>query len=134
MLAFLNGLEVMQADIEGAHLNAKSNEKLFTVFGPEFGEFAGRCAVIWRALHGTKSAAALWWAATSKIIQGLAFEMCRADNDVWMWKGFKKAGENVWAFVLVYSDDLLVVAHNPGKITVQIDHHFKLKDGSVKAP
>ena len=58
MLASLNGLDVLQADVEGAYLNAKSTEKLFTVSGPKFGEFAGRRAIIRRALYGTKSAAA----------------------------------------------------------------------------
>ncbi len=110
MLASLNGLEVLQADVEGAYLNAKSTEKLFTVSGPEFGEFAGRRAIIRRALYGTKSAAASWRAAISKVIEGLGFKMCRADNDVWMRKGFNKAGEKVWEYVLVYSDDLLIVA------------------------
>jgi hypothetical protein len=134
MLASLNGLEVLQADMGGAYLNAKSTEKLFTVCGPEFGEFAGRRAIIRRAFYGTKSAVALWRAAISKVIEGLGFEMCRADNDVWMRKGFNKASEKVWEYVLVYSDDLLIVARNPGEIAAQIDQHFKLKDGSIKEP
>jgi hypothetical protein len=134
MLASLNGLEVPQADMEGAYLNDEPTEKLFTVCGPKFGEFAGRHAIICCALYGTKSAAASWRAAISKGIEGLGFEMCRADNDVWMRKGFNKAGEKVWEYVLVYSDDLLIVAQNPGEIAAQIDQHFKLKDGSIKAP
>ena len=134
MVASLNGLEVLQADVEGAYLNAKSTEKLFTVCGPEFGEFAGRCAIIRRALYGTKSAAASWRAAISKVIEGLSFEMCRADNDVWMRTEFNKASEKVWEYVLVYSDDLLIVARNPGEIASQIDQHLKLKDGSIKEP
>ena len=55
--------------------------------------------------------------------------MCRADNDVWMRKGFNKAGEKVWEYVLIYSDDLLIVARNPGEIVAQVDQHFKLKEG-----
>ena len=134
MLASLNGLEVLQADVEGAYLNAKSSEKLFTVCGPKFGEFAGRRAIIRRALYGTKSVAVSWRAGISKVIEGLGFEMCQADNDVWMRKGFYKAGEKVWEYVLVYSDNLLIVAQNPGEIAAQIDQHFKLKEGSIKEP
>lgn len=134
MLASLNGLEVLQADVEGAYLNANSTEKLFTVCGPEFGEFAGRRAIICRALYGTKSTAASWRAAISKVIKGLGFEMCQANNDVWMSKGSNKASEEVWEYVLVYSDDLLIVARNLGEIAAQIDQHFKLKNGSIKAP
>ena len=71
MLAALNGLEVLQADVKGAYLNAKSTEKLYTRCGPEFGEFKGRLAVIQRALYGTKTAAASWRATISKVIEDL---------------------------------------------------------------
>ena len=46
LIAGLNGLEVMAADAEGAYLNAKSREKLYTICGPEFGEYEGRYAII----------------------------------------------------------------------------------------
>jgi hypothetical protein len=60
--------------------------------------------------------------------------MCKADNDVWMREATKATGEKIWEYVLVYSDDLLVVSHNPQEILTKIDQYFKLKDGSVKAP
>ena len=60
--------------------------------------------------------------------------MCKADNDVWMRKGVNSAGEKVWEYVLVYSDDPLCVARDPGEVMAKIDQHFKLKDGSVKEP
>ena len=46
LLAALNGSDVLQADVKGAYLNAKSAEKLYTKCGPEFGEFKGQTAVI----------------------------------------------------------------------------------------
>jgi hypothetical protein len=78
--------------------------------GIEFREFKGRIAIVRRALYGTKSAAASWRATISKVIEGLGFQMCKADNDVWMRKGFNSAGEKVDEYLLVYSDDLLAVA------------------------
>ena len=60
-LAALNGLDLLAGDCEGAYLNAPSREKLYTKCGPEFGaEYEGRCALIVRALYGSKSAAASW--------------------------------------------------------------------------
>ena len=134
MLATLNGLDILGADAEGAYLNSMSRERLFTKCGPEFGEFEGRYAIIRRALYGSKSAAASWRADISKVIAGLGFTMCRADNDVWMRPGVNGAGEKIWEYVLVYSDDLLAVALHPKKIMSQIDQHFKLKAGSVVSP
>jgi hypothetical protein len=134
-LAALNGLNVLAADCEGAYLNADSRERLYTVCGKEFGpEYQGRYAIIKRALYGSKSAAASWRGRISSIIEDLGFTMCRADNDVWMRPAVNGAGEDVYEYVLVYSDDLLVVALHPEEITNMIDQHCKLKDGSVKPP
>ena len=60
--------------------------------------------------------------------------MCRADNDVWMRPAVNAKGEQVYEYVLVYSDDLLFIANDPYSIACQIDQHCKLKDGSVKIP
>ena len=134
LLAALNDLDIYAADCEGAYLNAESREKLYTRCGPEFGEYAGRLAIITRALYGSKSAASSWRAAISKCIEGMGFKMCRADNDVWMRKGKNSKGLDVWEYILVYSDDLLCVANNPKSILLQIHGHYKLKDGSLKRP
>ena len=60
MIAALNGLEVMTADLEGAYLNAETKERLYTMCGPEFGENKGRWAIITQALYGSKSADNCW--------------------------------------------------------------------------
>jgi hypothetical protein len=39
----------------------------------------------------------------------MGFTMCKADNDVWMREATNAANEKVWEYILVYSDDLLVV-------------------------
>ena len=113
MLAALNGLDVLQANVESAYLNAKTAEKLYMRCGPEFGEFKDQLGefkdqlpVIRRALYGTKTAAASWRAAISKVIEILGFEMCLADNNIWMQKGFNCDGAKCWVYVLVYSNDL----------------------------
>ncbi len=134
LLAGLNGLNVMAADCEGAYLNAKCKERLYTKLGPEFGEREGQWAIITRAIYGSKSSASAWRTAILKVIDGLGYKMCRADNDVWMRKAVKADGTKVWEYVLVYSDDLLVVGIDPNDTLVKIDQHFKLKDGSVEVP
>jgi hypothetical protein len=57
-LAVLNDLDVNMADIENAYLTAPITEKVWTVLGPEFGDDAGKCALIVRSLYGLKSAGA----------------------------------------------------------------------------
>ncbi len=134
LLAALNGQKVMGADCEGAYLNADSREKLYTKLGPEMGLLAGRYAKIVRALYGSRSAAASWRSAISGVIEAMNFQMCRADNDVWMRRSTNGAGVAVWEYVLVYSDDLLVVSGDPLEILTRIDQYYKLKEGSVGPP
>jgi hypothetical protein len=57
-LAALNDLDVKMADIENAYLTAPITEKVCTVLGPEFGDDAGKRALIVRDLYGLKSAGA----------------------------------------------------------------------------
>ncbi len=56
LIATLNDLEFLGADIENAYLNAETKERVHTVCGPEFGpELCGCFAIICRALYGLKS-------------------------------------------------------------------------------
>jgi hypothetical protein len=57
-LAALNDLDVKMADIENSYLMAHITEKVWTVLGPEFGDDAGKRALIVRALYDLKSAGA----------------------------------------------------------------------------
>ena len=87
-----------------------------------------------RAIYGCKSAASSWRAAISKVIEDLGFKMCRADNDVFYRPGKNAEGMDVYEYVLLYSDDLLVVARDPEEICNQIGAVYKLKEGSCKPP
>ncbi len=60
--------------------------------------------------------------------------MCQADNDVWLRPGVNKHGKQCYEYILVYSDDLLTVAQDPGAILGMICQHFQLKEGSVQEP
>jgi hypothetical protein len=50
--ADLNDLNVKMADIENAYLTAPITEEIWTLFGQEFGDEAGKRALIVRAIYG----------------------------------------------------------------------------------
>ena len=60
LVAALNDLDVMSADIGNAYLNAANKEKIWTVTGPEFGTEQVAVFTITCALYGLKSAGAAW--------------------------------------------------------------------------
>jgi len=55
VLASLNDLEILTADVAGAYLNAPCAEKVYTILGEEFGDYAGSKAIIILALIRGKS-------------------------------------------------------------------------------
>jgi hypothetical protein len=83
-LAALNDLDVKMADIENAYLMAPIAEKVWTVLGPEFGDDAGKLALIVRALYGIKSAGAAFRNHLAECMKHLGWHPCWADRDLWM--------------------------------------------------
>jgi len=62
LLAALNDVDIVAADVGNAYLNATTKEKVYIITGPEFGPLEeGKVAVIVRALYGRKSSGAMWW-------------------------------------------------------------------------
>jgi hypothetical protein len=134
-LAALNNLNVKMADIENAYLTAPITEKIWTVLGPEFGDDAGKRALIVRALYGLKSAGAAFRNHLSECMKYLGWEPCHADRDLWM-KAETRPNNDVryWAYILIYVDGILCVHHDPGTPLAKLDEYFKMKEGSIQVP
>jgi hypothetical protein len=61
LLAALNDLDILAADVQNAYLNAPTTEKVYTTAGEEFGaDKKGRPLIIVRALYSLKSSGARW--------------------------------------------------------------------------
>jgi Reverse transcriptase (RNA-dependent DNA polymerase) len=129
LLAALNGLEVLAGDVQNAYINADSKENLYIKeAGPEFGPgFIGRPCMIVRALYGLKSSGARWHDHMAQTLRDLAYKTCVADHDVWMKPIVKPTGEEYWEYVLIYSDDILVVSHDPKAVMNGLTKAYTLK-------
>jgi hypothetical protein len=105
------------------------------VLGPEFGEDAGKQALIVRALYGLKSAGAAFRNHLESCMDHLKWKPCLADRYLWM-KEETRPDDSVkyWAYILIYIDDILCVHHDPGTSLAQIDKYFKMKPGSIMEP
>jgi hypothetical protein len=134
-LAALNDLDVKMADIENAYLTAPITEKVWTVLVPEFGDEAGKRALIVRALYGLKSAGAAFRNHLAEFMKHLGWHPCRADRDLWM-KAETRPDDGVlyWDYILIYVDDILCVHHDPGSLLATLDEYFKMKEGSIQVP
>ena len=84
LIAALNGLDVLTADIENAYINAPCKEKIWTIAGPEFGSDQGQVMLIVQALYGLKSSGAAWHKTFADEIHLIGFVPSKADLDIWI--------------------------------------------------
>jgi hypothetical protein len=134
-LAALNDLDVKMADIENDYLKAPITEKVWNVLDPEFGDDAGKRALIVRALYGLKYAGSAFRNHLAECMKHLGWNPCGADRDIWM-KAETRPDDGVlyWAYILIYVDDILSVHHEPGAPLEKLDEYFKMKEGSIQVP
>ena len=134
LIAALNGLDVLAADIQNAYLNAPTQEKVWFRAGPEWGEHEGKPIQVVRALYGLKSSGQAWRTHFSQTLEAMGFKSSLADPDVWMKAATKPNGEEYYAYIMVYVDDLLCIGLNPQQYMDRVSESFKLKAGSVGPP
>ena len=134
-LAALNDLEVKSADIQNAYLTAPCREKICIRVGDEFGEDSGRLAIIVRALYGLISSGAAFRDHLADCMRTLEYKSCLADRDLW-YKPMTRPedGHKYYAYILLYSDDVLCIHHEGEKELLKIDKFFKMKDSSIGDP
>ena len=134
--AALHGIPVLAADIRNAYLQAPTSEKHFIICGKEFGlENEGKRAVIVRALYGGKAAGRDFWHHLRSCMGHLGFKSKTGDPDVWMRPATRKDGSQTYEYVLLYTDDCLVVADNAESILKEeIGRYFQLKPESIGPP
>jgi hypothetical protein len=134
--AALNGVDVFAADIRNAYLQAPSSQKDYIFCGSEFGiENVGKVALIRRALYGGKSAGKDFRNHLRSCMRHLDFTSCLADPDVWMRPAKRSDGSDYYEYILLYTDDALVVSENAEQILRnELGRYFTLKEESIGPP
>ncbi len=85
LVAALNDLEILSANISGAYLNANAAEKVYTLAVKEFGPAKeGRVVVSTRALYGLQCSGKAWRDHMVATLRDHGYTSCRANPDVWM--------------------------------------------------
>ena len=137
LLAALNDLEVLSADIQNAYLTAPIKEKYYIIASESFGfarEFWGRPAKVVRALYGLPVAGASFRSHLAKHLRSLGYKPSKADPDVHLRPAVKENGDKYYQIILAYVDDLLCCGIDPASQMAVIGLEFTLKDGSVEEP
>eukprot|EP00957_Ditylum_brightwellii_P089612 6824986-Ditylum_brightwellii.AAC.1 len=77
-------MKILAANISSAHLMADTCEKIYTRLGPEFGDWAGRLAIIKKALYGLVGSCAWFHHHLCEELDKLGFVPSKAGPDLWM--------------------------------------------------
>jgi len=134
LVAALNDLQVLAADIGNAYLNAPNRERVYAIAGKEFGSRAGQRVLIVRALYGLKSAGAAWRAHLASSLAEIGYKSCLADPDVWYRESSKANGMAYYEYLVVYVDDILSISDTPMNTMRSISELYRLKDNSIATP
>ena len=106
------------------------------ICGPEFGlENVGKVALIHRALYGGKSAGKDFRNHLRSCMRHLDFVSCPADPDVWMRPAKRSDGADCYEYILLYTDDALVISENAERVLrLDLGRYFELKEESIGPP
>ena len=132
LLAELNGLELMQADVSNAYLEAYTSEKVYFRAGPEFGELQGHTMVVIKACYGLCSSGARWHDRFADTLCDLKFVPSKADPNVWMRENKE---EGVWEYIATWVDDLAIACKDSAEIIRQLRevYNYGIKgDGPIE--
>ena len=123
-MAKLNDLLVCAGDIGTAYLNARTNEKLFIIAGPEFGpDLAGKRLIIDKALYGLKSSGARFHKLTTTVFRKMGFIASKADPDLLI----KRCDDGHYEYIAWYVDDVIAFSKDPMAIMKTLEGTFTLK-------
>jgi hypothetical protein len=135
LLAALNDLDVLGADIQNAFLTAPNREKVWIRAGPEFGPEEGKTFIVVRALYGLKSASFSFRSFAAEKLDSLGFKSSEADPDVWLRPAVKADGEEYYEYILMYVDDILCVSVDPRTVLKDFESNdFKFKNDKIETP
>ena len=121
-LAELNQMEIWATDVGNAYLEALTEEKVYIVAGPEFGDRHGHSLIVVKAIYGLKSSGLRWWERCSVILKDMNFFPSKAEDDIWM-----RDCQTHYEYIARYVDDLAIVSHNPQAIIDDLKKKYQLK-------
>ena len=134
LLAALNDLEILSADVQNAFLTAPNKEKVYLKTGPEFGVHQGKIFIVTKALYGLKSASASFRSYVADALDNIGYQSSPADPDVWLRPSVKPDGEECCYYVMTYVDDLIAVGVNPKETMNALGGTFKFKNNKIEKP
>ena len=124
-IAMNEELKFVTGDISNAFVQADTDEKIYSIAGPEFGEKEGSIVIVKKALYGLATSARRWSLTLGDAIKDMGFKPTRADPDLWI----KSTSNNEkYEYIATYVDDIIIVAEEPSKYLDIIKKKFPIRN------
>ena len=94
----------------------------------------GKVALIHRALCGGKKAGRDFRNHLRSCMRHLDFTSCLEDPDVWMRPAKKTDSTSYYEYILLYTDDALVISQHAEETLKELGRYFELKEESIGPP
>ena len=130
----LNYLNFLACEMQNEYLTEKSQEKIWTVSGPDFGNEQVKSMIVVRALYGLNLSGEDFRDLIDEQLHELGYMTSIADPDVWMIPEVKQGGFMYYEYVLCYVDDVLCISNDPICTMEVIQANFKLKGEKIEEP
>ena len=124
-IALNEGLRFVTGDIGNAFVQADTNEKIFTVAGPEFGDKEECVVILKKALYGLATSARQWSLALGDTIREMGFVPTRADPDLWIRLS---DDQEKYEYIATYVDDIIIVAKDPNKYLNVVKDKYPIRN------
>ena len=124
VIAHRDNLNTLCGDIGNAFIQAKTKEKVFSICGPEFGEYHKCKIIIKKALYGLTTSALQWRNLFADFLRSLGFKAARYDRDVWLRPRSSMDG---YDYICTHVDDFKIVAKDPFHWMEKIKTNFLVK-------
>jgi Reverse transcriptase (RNA-dependent DNA polymerase) len=84
LIAAMNELEIVAADVRNTYLNADCWEKIWFIASPAFATKKGKVLIMCKALYGLKSSGAAWRVLFSSTLHELGYMLSKGNPDVYL--------------------------------------------------
>ena len=92
----------MMADKGNTYLKTSTEEKVYAIAGPEFGEDEGKLAIIVRAIYGLKSSGAAWHSHFAATLRDIGFIPSYVDPDMWYREAVSTEGFEYHEYIATF--------------------------------
>ena len=105
-------------------LKQRQRKSVHRIGVPAFGPLEGHTLLIDKALYGLRSSGLCWHQRFADVLRSLGFNQSKAESGILM-----RENKELYEYIAVYVDDLLIAARNPEEIInkPKEQHKFKLK-------